>query len=79
MNATQYELINKEDGSIVPVTGIEFGEQTVTAITETETVVFSNENNLGQLFNEKFSIREVGTNTQPDGTGTVSDLGIPTE
>lgn len=79
MNATQYELINKEDGSIVPVTGIEFGEQTVTATTETETVVFSNENNLGQLFNKKFALREIGTNAQPDGTGTVSDLGIPTE
>lgn len=79
-NATQYEVINKETGEILPVFKYEAGDQTFVVHLADETpIVFLNSNNAGQLENEVFSIREIGTHSQPDGTGTVEDSGIPTE
>lgn len=78
-NATKYELIDKISGNILVVTGMEFGDETVTAIYDGGEIVFTNKGKSGDLQNEQFAIREIGTNSQPDGTGVVDDMGIPTE
>ncbi len=80
MDATKYEIINKETGAITPVFNYEAGAEIITVHLEDGTpIVFSNIANEGDLQNETYSIREVGTNAQPDGTGTVNDEGVPTE
>ena len=68
----QYEIMNKVTGVCTPVTGMTFGEDYVTAETlELGEVTFSNIGQVGDLQNEEYSIREVGTHIEADGTGTV--------
>lgn len=72
MNATQYEVINKVTEEVLPVTRGEAGNETVTWHLEDGTpIVFSNIGNVGDLQNDTYTIREVGTHSKPDGTGTV--------
>jgi len=78
-NATKYELVSKVDGSVVEVTGMSFGEEIVTASTGNGDIIFTNKDKAGDLQNDEYAIREVGTYAQADGTGTVNDLGIDTE
>lgn len=75
-NATVYELINKNTSEVVEVTGMEFADGFVNATTAEGVVRFENPNKDGNLENEMYAIREVGTNSQPDGTGTVTDEGV---
>jgi len=68
----EYELINKITGVTYPVTGVTFGEDNVVATTvELGDVTFSNIGQVGDLKNEDYFIREVGTHLEADGTGTV--------
>lgn len=76
---TQYEIINKVTGECTPVVGMVFGEAEVTVSTEsTADVVFSNVGQVGDLQNDEYAIREVGTHLEADGTGVVEDV-VPTE
>lgn len=69
---TQYEVINKVTEEVTPVTNYEAGNETVTVhLPDGTPVVFSNTGNVGDLQNDTYAIREVGTHSQPDGTGTV--------
>lgn len=78
-NSTHYEIIEKSTGNIYEVTGMSFGEEIVTATTMLGDIVFTNKDKIGDLQNELYAIREVGTNLQPDGIGTINNLGQPTE
>lgn len=72
MNATQYEVINKVTEEVTPVTGYEAGNETMTVhLPDGTPIVFSNTGNVGDLQNDTYTIREVGTHSKPDGTGTV--------
>ena len=68
---TQYEIINKETHIAYPVTALEFGNEEVTVTTEAGLVVFANPGRTGQLANDDYLIREIGTHMEPDGEGTV--------
>lgn len=82
---TQYELIDKVTGDRTPVVLKESNTTdptncTVTVAREDGTeVVFQNPNASGDLFNEQYAIREVGTDAQADGTGFVNDAGEQVE
>ena len=68
----QYEIMDKVTGVCTPVTGMTFGEDYVEANTEELGVInFSNIGQVGDLQNEVYAIREVGTHTEADGTGAV--------
>ncbi len=71
----QYEIMNKVTGEVTPVVGMIFGQEEVTANTDTlGNVVFSNIGNVGDLQNEEYAIREVGTHIEADGEGVVEDV-----
>tara|TARA_R110000868_G_scaffold114344_2_gene306423 strand:+ start:7023 stop:7253 length:231 start_codon:yes stop_codon:yes gene_type:complete len=76
MDATKYEVINKETGLIYPVTVLSFGNEEVTVTTEVGDIVFANPDAQGQLTNEEYLIRQVGTHLEADGEGTIE---IPEE
>lgn len=79
-NATKYEVIELSTGIISPVFNYEAGREEVVVHLEDGTpIVFTNIANAGQLENEAYSIRIIGTHGQPDGSGTVSGEGVPTE
>ena len=79
-NATHYEVINKETGVISSVSNYEAGQGTVVVhLADGTPIIFNNQHDDGNLLNETYTIREVGTHSQPDGTGTVNDAGVPTE
>lgn len=84
-NPTQYEVINLTTHEISKVSKYEAsfdisGNHTVTVHLEDGTpIVFDNKNGDGNLVNYMYAIREVGTNSQPDGTGVVDELGTSTE
>ena len=78
-NGTKYEVIAKNTGETYEVTEIIFGDEKVIFKTSLGYIHFQNKGKMGDLKNELFSVREIGTHSQPDGTGTVSDMGIPTE
>lgn len=77
--ATVYEIINKNTGEVIPVREYEAGNNgvnnTLTVHTEAgEAVVFVadyGDNNEVNHTNDMYDIREVGTHSEPDGTGTV--------
>lgn len=77
--AAVYELINKNTGEIVKVSQYEAGDdgvnKTLTVHLESgEPVVFVKsfgDNNEVSLSNDMYDIREVETNLELDGTGTV--------
>lgn len=75
----KYELINKTTAEVYPVTGLSFGEAEVIATAEgIENVVFSNIGQQGNLENDVYAIRQVGTHLTPNDDGVVSDAGIET-
>lgn len=75
-NATKYEIIKKSDVNfVIPVDSMSFGDGIVTATTSIGDVVFQNPIKDGNLENPEWVIREIGTHSQPDGTGTVEVLG----
>jgi hypothetical protein len=77
---TKYEIMNKVTGETIPVVGMMFGEAEVTVSTESTTdVVFSNIGQVGDLQNDVYAIREVGTHLEADGQGVVEDVVAPTE
>ncbi len=79
-NATKYEVIEDSTGLIYPVFNYEAGQEIITVHLEDGTpIVFTNIDNVGDLKNDRYVIREIGTHSQPDGTGTVNDLGEPIE
>lgn len=78
-NGTKYEIINKETQEVYPVTQVTIGNEVVSVNFEHGEVVFSNIGKVGDLQNDTYAIREVGTHSHPDGTGKVNDLGVPTE
>lgn len=77
--ATVYEIINKNTGEVVPVREYEAGDNGVDKILTVhlesgDPVVFVKSfgnNNEVELSNDMYDIREVGTNLELDGTGTV--------
>ncbi len=76
----EYEVINKENKEISPVTdfvmGQDFVEVTKGKGSEAEEkIVFSNEGQKGNLLNDTYVIRQVGTQLTPNGEGVVSDEG----
>lgn len=73
----KYELINKTTAEVYPVTGLSFGDGEVTAAAEgIENVVFSNINKDGNLENDVYSIRQIGTHLSPNNDGVVTDAGL---
>lgn len=78
--ATKYEIISKANpehiyeavllgGGSEPET-VEFSSPFISG-----PVVFTNKGGQGDLENPDWSVREVGTHSQPDGTGTVEVVG----
>jgi len=78
-NATKYEILNKNTGATYEVEGMSFGHEIVTVSTSIGYVVFTNKHAQGDLQNEEYAIREIGTNIQADGIGTINDIGVETE
>lgn len=74
---TQYELVNKETGEIVPTSAIEIGVGYVAFTLETGDVVrFENPLNDGNLENDTFAARQVETKQTPNNDGIVTDEGV---
>lgn len=72
MSAIIYEVLNKETWEIKQQDHLEFGTEVVTFhTTDGEAIVFENKDHAGQLTNENYLIRAVGTHNEADGTGTV--------
>jgi len=74
----QYELVNKITNECTPVVMKKTSQQEgvvddyILVQREDGTDVrFENPNFSGQLFNEEYMLREVGTHIEADGTGTV--------
>lgn len=82
MSEIFYEVINLETGAVSPVIDMLIGntEDQWTDVTFIEggldlKVRFSNEGNQGNLLNEKYAIRQVGTQLTPNSDGVVTDEG----
>jgi len=74
---TQYELVNKETGEIVPTSAIEIGVGYVAFTLETGDVVrFENPLNDGNFENDTFTARQVETKQTPNNDGIVTDEGV---
>lgn len=83
MSAIQYEVINLETGVVSPVTEMVIGntEDQYTDVTffengEDKVVRFTNTGNEGNLLNDKYAIRQVGTQLTPNVDGVVTDEGV---
>lgn len=79
--ATEYELVNKETGEVVPTTGTTFGEGYVEFATEKGAVRFDNANKDGNLVdsdlsNPEYAVRQVGTHLTPNNDGVVNNDGV---
>ena len=74
---TQYELVNKETGEIVPTTALEIGTGYVSFTLENgEVVRFENPLNDGNFENDTFAARQVDTHQTPNNDGIVTDEGV---
>jgi hypothetical protein len=74
----QYEIINKVTGECTPVVMKETSQQegvqddyVLVALEDGTTVRFENPNMSGQLSNDEYALREVGSHIEADGTGTI--------
>lgn len=88
---TEYEIVNKATGEVVPVTGMTFGDGTSTdcviADTANGPVRFENAAKEGNLVdtdnsNPDYAIRQVGTHLTPNNDGVINNQGAelnPTE
>lgn len=65
----KYEIVNKSTKDAFPVEAIEFGNGIVTVKTSAHTVVFKNEDAKGELENNDYLIREIGTHKRANGVG----------
>ena len=83
MSAIQYEVINLETQEVSQVTDTLIGntDEQFTDVTffengEDKVVIFSNIGNEGNLLNDKYTIRQVGTQLTPNSDGVVTDEGV---
>jgi subtilisin-like proprotein convertase family protein len=75
----EYELINKENFGVLPVSDMIMGGEVITVRTKIEDqteVKFENIEKKGNLFNEKYAIRQVKTKLTANADKIVNDLGI---
>tara|TARA_R110000868_G_C10970396_1_gene769738 strand:+ start:9091 stop:9381 length:291 start_codon:yes stop_codon:yes gene_type:complete len=75
---TEYEVINKETGETLPVISMSMGNQEVTVEVEGNSITFTNIEASGNLENEAYAIRQVGTNLTANNDGVISDTGEET-
>lgn len=67
-----YEVFNKETWEISPIVSLAFGDGFVEMTKEDgEVITFQNPEASGQLTNDNYLVRQVETNLEADGTGTV--------
>lgn len=66
-NAVHYEVVEKVSGAAFAVTSIAFGDEVVEITSTIGNMEFTNKGKKGQLENEHYLIREVGTHLSPDG------------
>jgi hypothetical protein len=73
-NAVEYEIMDKQTGICYPVKDVDFDSTSVLVKTEIGDVMFDNKNKDGNLINERYFIREIGTRKHPNGVDTVEDI-----